>query len=208
MKLEALAELALKKFNGDVDKATPEFVRVVKAANLINDLARAYLSQIKRGSGQSANETRSAAAGPAPTFKPGSIRVSKHPVREHRRRTQAEKAAALAAAATSIEAVFEIEINGRAIGNLRIGELSTLRHELVNDASSKLMLGMEQARNAVLAELIENHATVPDKLARVRDVISAKALRALVQQADQEAPRRVSEAIRRAGDALDNRKIA
>jgi len=209
MSLETLAKTALVKSGGDIEKALPQFVRAVRTANLIDDLARKYLSQIASGSGQSENETRSAAAGPAsPKHKLGSIKVPQYDVKPHRRRTHAEKQAALAAAAASIEAVFELEINGRAIGNIRFGELAALRHDLVDDASSKLMLGIDAARAAVLAELIQNHAVVPDHSARVRDVIDAPTLRGLVAEAEEEAPRRIAEAMRRASGAIENRSVA
>lgn len=104
----------------------------------------------------------------------------------------------------SAEAVYDLAINGRAIGLIAVGELAALKHDLVDDASQKLMLGIEQARNAVLAELIEQHCVVPDKLMRVRDVIDPETLSRFVDQANSEAPRRINEAMRRAAEAIDH----
>ena len=155
MTLNALAAAAMKKSGGDAGKAVTDFLRYVNAANLLDELALAFLKQFAVSpSGHPHGDTASARVPPIKTPESGSVRVSKHPVREHRRRTPAEKQAARAAAAASVEAVFELEINGRPVGNIRMGELSTLRHELVDDASGKLMLGIDAARNAVLAELI------------------------------------------------------
>ena len=205
MSFETFARTALKRADDDIDKAVPQFVRAISAANLIDDLARVYLSQIAAGPGQKADENHAATAGPAPK---GSVKVRQYDVKQHRRRTPSEKLAAMTAARTSIEAVFEMQINGRAIGTIRIGELSALRRDLVDDATSKLMLGIEQARNAVLAELIQNYAVVPDEYARVRDVMDGRTLKRLIREADEEAPRRVSEAMRHASAVIDNRKLA
>jgi hypothetical protein len=213
-KLETIAAAVLKKTGGDVEKALPEFVRSVRAEKLIDDLARAYLRTVAAsGSGQSALETHRDRAGPAPKSPPmtpanGSITVTKHPVREHKRRTHEEKQAARQAMLASADAVFEIEINGRAIGGIAIGELSAMKRDLFDDAVHKLMLGTQDARNAVLAELIEQHCQVPDQLARVRDVIDAKTLERFVAQSEQEAPRRIAEAMRYAAAVLEKKEIA
>jgi hypothetical protein len=60
----------------------------------------------------------------------------------------------------------------------------------------------------VLTELIERHCTVQDQLTRVRDAVSASTLKQLVQLAEQEAPRRISEAMRRAAEAIEHKEIA
>jgi multidrug efflux pump subunit AcrB len=51
---------------------------------------------------------------------------------------------------------------------------------------------------ADLTELIEQHCTVQDQLTRVREAVSAATLRNLLEQADEEAPRRIAEAMRHA----------
>jgi hypothetical protein len=209
-RLNDIAVAALNKHNGNAEKALPEFVRAVQAAKLLDDLALAFLRTITagRGSGHPSIEAQQTDAGPTPSKAPtvGSIKVSAHDVRQYRRRTSAEKEAAERAMMASAEAVFELQIEGRAIGNIAIGELTSLKHDLVDDATHKLMLGAEQVRNAVLAELIERHCTVQDQLVRVRDAVSAKTLAQLVQQAEQEAPRRISEAMRRAAEAMERAK--
>ena len=187
----------------------PHFVKAVTAAKLIDDLAREYLRQVVgRGEGQRWIEAQAPNANPTPP-KPadaGSIRVREHDVRQHRRRTQAEKEAAERAMMASAEAVFELQINGRAIGGIAVGELAALKRDLVADASHKLMLGAEQVRNAVLTELIEQHCTVQDQLTRVREAVNASTLNTLVRQAEQEAPRRIAEAMRHAAAAIEHAK--
>jgi hypothetical protein len=204
--LKEIATLALQKNDDDVEKALPHFMRAVKAANLIDELAREYLGQFAGlGRGHAAFEAQRMNADPKPTDI-GSIKVREHDVRQHRRRTQAEKDAAEQAMLASADAVFEMQINGRAIGNIAIGELHALKRDLVDDASHKLMLGAEQVRNAVLAELIEQHCTVDDQLIRVREAISASQLNSFVSQAEQEAPRRIAEAMRHAAAAMERAK--
>ena len=215
MTLKTIGAAALKKHQGNVEKALPEFIRAVKAQSMIPDLARSYLSHIAAsGPDPVARETPTGRVGPAPSPKPavketpanGSITVTKHPVREHKRRTHEEKQAALAAAAASVEAVFDLPINGRAIGKYAVGELAALKRDLVDDAAHKLMLGTDAARNAVLAELIEQHCTVQDQLTPVRDVIDAATLKQFVMIAEQEAPRRIALGMQRAADAIAQRK--
>jgi hypothetical protein len=210
-RLNDIATAALKKHNGNAERAAPEFASAVKAAKLIDELAREFLRLFAtRESGQSSFETHPSRAGLTPSSSPmvGSIKVREHDVRQHRRRTQAEKDAAERAMLDSAEAVFEIQIEGRAIGGIAIGELPRLKHDLIDDASHKLILGAEQVRNAVLTELIEQHCTVQDQLTRVRDAVSASTLKQLIAQAEQEAPRRISEAMRRAAEAIEHREIA
>jgi hypothetical protein len=207
-RLNDIATAALKKHNGNAERAAPEFASAVKAAKLIDELAREFLRQFAtRESGQDKVEALSPHAGLTPPIV-GSIKVREHDVRQHRRRTQGEKDAAERAMLDSAEAVFEIQIEGRAIGGIAIGELPRLKHDLIDDASHKLILGAEQVRNAVLTELIERHCTVQDQLTRVRDAVSASTLKQLVQLAEQEAPRRISEAMRRAAEAIEHKEIA
>jgi len=204
--LEQLATKALQRHGGDIEKALPQFVRDATVAKLIDDLARDFLQRVAgRGLGRTDAEARTAAAKPTPPK--GSIKVKQHGVTAHRRRTPEEKAAAMEAMMATASAVFEMKINGRALGNIRIGELATLKRDLIADASNKLMLGTEQARNAVLAELIEQHATVHDQLMPVREAINAKTLNELVAQADQEAPRRIAEGMRRAAQAMEQKEL-
>src|SRR5580765_2416854 len=200
--LTEMALTALKNHGGDIEKALPKFVHAVQTAKLINDLARAFLRSVaKREPGQDFIENPLVNADAAPAT--GSIKVKAHPVRQHRRRTAEEKKAAEQAALASAEAVFEMKVNGRAIGNIAMGELAALKRDLIADASHKLMLGAEQVRNAVLAELIEKHCVVQDQLTRVREAVDAKTLTKLVRQAEQETPRRIEEAMRRAAEAME-----
>jgi hypothetical protein len=206
-KLETLATTALNKHGGNVDKALPQFASAVKAAKLIDDLARAFLRSVAaREQGQNTGDLQTARAEPTPAT--GSIKVRHHDVRQHRRRTSEEKAAAERAMMANVEAVFQLEIDGRPIGNIAMGELAALKRDLIVDATHKLMLGAEQVRNAVLAELIEMHAVVPDQLMRVRDVLDADTLAHLVKQAEHETPRRIEEAMRRAAEAMDHKELA
>jgi hypothetical protein len=204
--LEKLALAALRKHDDDIEQALSHFLRAVREAKQIDELAREYLHRIVgRGQRHGMDESHIHDADPAPpSLADGSVKVRHHDVRQHRRRTHAEKVAAERAMMASAEAVFEMQINGRALGNIAIGELAALKRDLVDDASHKLMLGTEQVRNAVLAELIEAHCMVQDQLTRVREAISADALAQFIYQAEQEAPRRIAEAMRHAAAAIEH----
>ena len=204
MKLDDVARAALKKYKGDVDKALPEFVLVLlRNKNLVDEMARQYLYSRLGPQSDSTGAKPAKPAGPieVPPLV-GSIKVRKHDVREHPRRTHEERLAAERLLQDRAERFFEIPVNGRPLGNIAIGELREARRERVDDASSWLMHGIEQARLAVLLELVEMHCQAPDQLMRVRDAISAEKLAQLVLQAEEEAPRRIAEAIRRARGAI------
>jgi hypothetical protein len=186
--LREIAETALKNHGGDVRLAAPKFLAAVEKANLLPDLVKAYLFTVRQP-GQ------------------GSIRVKKYEVQQYRRRTQEEKAAADEAARTSIEAVFGLRINGRAIGDIAMGELASLRRDLIQDAIQKLVLGVDQVRNAILAEKIEQHVVVPDQLTRVRDAIDAETLVRLLKEAESETPRRLKDAMDRAAEVMEHRTL-
>ena len=207
-RIDDIATAVLKKHGNDPGKALRDFNALLKGAKL--DLALEFLRAKAGGVSPTMEFLKPTDAvsdsRQPPATKIGSIKVKEHDVRQHRRRTHAEKEAAMQAMMASAEAVFELSINGRAIGGIAIGELPELKRVLIDDASHKLMLGTEQARNAVLAELIEQHCTVQDQLTRVRDAVSAKTLAQLVQQAEQEAPRRISVAMRAAADAIEHRR--
>jgi hypothetical protein len=211
--LHGIATAALKK-HGDVERALPHFIRAVQAAKLLDDLAREFLRTVAvegRGSGHFQDEAHDVSAGPTPPIivkgKGGSVKVREHPVRQHRRRSHAEKQAAERALLASAEAVFELQINGRAIGSMAIGEMAALRHGLMKDATLNLIRGEQEVRNAVLAELIEQHVTVQDQLTRVRDAINAATLTRLVAQAEREAPRRIATGMLVAAEAMEHTEI-
>ena len=199
-----LAKAALKK-HSDVDKALPHFVAALRKANLLNDLAREFLRSIADGEpGQGGLETQAVIAGLAPSE--GSVKVRDYDVPHYRRRTTAEKQAADRAMLASIEAVFEIDVEGRPIGNLAMGELSRLKRDLVTSAVQGMMLHITEVRNAIIVEMIEKHCNVPDTLMRVRDAVDAKTLASFVAQAETQAPRRLEEALRLAREALETNK--
>jgi hypothetical protein len=181
--LREIAEATLKAHGNDARLAAPKFLALVEKANLLPDLAKAYLFSVRQP-GQ------------------GSIRVKTYQVPQYRRRTSEEKAAADEAARTSIEAVFGLRIGDRAIGDIAMGELTELRRDLIQDAIDKLVLGTEQVRNAILAEKIQNHVVVPDQLMRVRDAIDAATLQRLITEAENETPRKLRQAMDRATEVF------
>jgi hypothetical protein len=206
-RLDDIAAIALKNHKGNVEKALPEFVRAVQAAKLIDELARPFLRQVSvgRGSGPDFDETHAHQAGPTtPTI--GSIKVKQHDVRQHRRRTHEQKEAAKRAMMASADAVFQMQINGRALGKYRIGELASLKRDLIKSAVDGILLHTVEVRDAIIAEQIEQHCSVQDQLTTVDDVVDAKTLALYVRRAEQDAPRRVEEAVRLARESMEQRK--
>jgi hypothetical protein len=210
-RLDDIAAAALKKHSNNPDKALPDFLRTLQTEKLIDDLARWFLRQVAgRGSGPATSEAHTSPAGPAPPAPPppkvGSIKVAAHDVRQHRRRTQAEKDAADRAMMASAEAVFEMRISGRAIGKYRIGELASLKRDLIKAAVDGILLHTIEVRDAIIAEQIEQHCSVQDQLTPVAEVVDAKTLARFVSRAEHDAPGRIQEALRLAREAIDRTK--
>ena len=129
--------------------------------------------------------------------RPKDVEVRKHD--RHRKRTTAEREAALRVAgieAAEIRTVFEHRVNGRAIGDLRWGELGAMVRDNAVDAASFLKLGTEATANAILLFKVQRHASVDDHSTLVRQVITAAQLQAFVDEAYAEAPRFVEAGMR------------
>jgi hypothetical protein len=213
--LHDIAAPLLKKHKGNVEKTLPEFVRAVKAGNLIDDLARVFLRTVtieRHGSGQAEHETHVDLAGPVPPViikqgQGGSIKVREHPVRRHRRRTHEEKQAAERAMLASAEAVFELQIGGRAIGSMAIGEMAALKRRLFDDAADGIKLHIIDVRNAIIADQIERHCIAQDQLTPVREIIDTKTLTRFISNAERVAPRVTEEFVHRAREAMERTEI-
>ena len=206
-KLENLARTILGRHNNDVERATPSFVTAVIAAKLIDDLAQAYLRQVAmREPGQAISETQIDVAGLTSSKRDAKPTVVKKHNR-HRRRTPEEMAAAREARLIGANAVFEMLVGGRAIGKIRFGELATLKRDLIGSAARGLMLHATEVRDAVIAELIEAHCQVADQMQPVSAIVDAETLQRFVQRAEQEAPRRIEEAMRHARAAMANAEL-
>jgi hypothetical protein len=150
-------------------------------------------------------------AGPTPPIivksKGGSVKVREHPVRQHRRRSHAEKQAAERALLASAEAVFELQINGRAIGNIAIGEMAALKRRLFDDAADGIKLHIIDVRNAIIADQIERHCIAQDQLTPVRQIIDTETLTRFISNAERVAPRVTEEFVHRAREAMERTEI-
>ena len=169
-------------------KALKDFIRVLLARrDLLEELALDYLKRL-------------AADMPKPT---GRGTVKAHPVRQHRRRTKEERAAAVAAELTAAGAIFNIrKIDGRPIGDLRWGELRKLVADHASDAASYLRQGTEATADAILLKKISDFAQVTDHSQRIREVVSEKDLVRLDREAAIEAPRVIEIGMRDYADKL------
>ena len=209
MSLETLATKALAKASNDIEIALPHFLRMLREAKLIDELARDYLRGIVgRRTDRGPLETQGVGVGSTPLAADvGSIKVRDYKVPTHRRRTHEEKEAAEKAMLVSADAVFDMRINGRAIGAIAIGELTTMRKELYDNAARGIVLHIIDVQNAIIAEQIEQHCSAMDQMTPVRQVIAAKTLEEFVQRAKMLAPRRVEEGVRHARVAMENREL-
>jgi hypothetical protein len=117
-KLDDIAAAALKKHDNNPEKALKDFTFAVKAAKI--DLALEYLRAKSKDAGltMEALKPTEATSDPRPaSSKPGSIKVREHDVRQHRRRTHEEKEADRMAAMHSVDAVYDLRIEGRSLGS-------------------------------------------------------------------------------------------
>jgi len=162
-------------------------------APIVKDLDRVLVAQ-REIREHLLNEFLRAIAASAPRTRSTSVRG--HAVRQHRRRTTSERAAAIAARLTAADAIFDArKIGDRSIGDLHWGELGGLVATHASDAASHLRQGTDATADAILLKKIFNHARVDDHTRRVREVVSAKDLRRLDREATREAPRLIEEAM-------------
>jgi hypothetical protein len=121
----------------------------------------------------------------------------KAPRTPQRRRTPDERAAAIAAKAASAVAIYSArKINGRAIGEIRWGELRSLVAANANNAASYLRQGTTATADAILLKKIWDHAQVDDHSRKVREVVNAQELMRLDRDAARQAPQIIERTMR------------
>ena len=182
--LNEIAIQVLKESDDNVEKALPKFNKLLLANPvMLNELSRPYLQAIS----------------------PGSIKVREHKVRPHRRRTPEERQAALIGTAkVTAQQIYRMTVAGRPLGDIRFGELASLKQQHVREATNNLMLGIKQVETAILFEKITEHCTAePDT--KIRDAIKPDVLQRLVSEAQHEAPQRTELGMRRAAEVMENR---
>jgi hypothetical protein len=181
--LRTRAQEALKFNRGNVGIAADKFTAMLmKRRDLVGSLALQYLQRI-------AAEPEVVAA-IAVDVRPKDVKVKQHA--RHRKRTTAEREAALRVAGIGVEAIRDAlnhRVNDRPIGDFAWGELGTMVMENARDAASYLRLGTEATANALLLFKIKNHARVEDHEMRIRQVISATDMQVFIDEARAEAPR-------------------
>ena len=77
-------------------------------------------------------------------------------------------AAAEQARLDSAEAVFELLVGGHKLGNIRIGELASMKRDLIASASQGLMLHTIEVRDAIIAETLARVALKSKSPVRAR----------------------------------------
>jgi hypothetical protein len=222
MTKQSLAELgraALQRHDDDIKAATPKFLRDVQAAKLTGELAMFYLHRLSTEKAQArfgipvtkmvidaTVDQPGQSQGKAKAHPRGSISVRKHEVKPHRRRTTGEKLAAIKAASSSAAAIYDLQITeGRALGNLAMGELHEIRRRLARDTATALMPHVGDASRIVLLELIEDHCQVDNQLTKVRDAIKPALLAQFYAEAEIEGPRRLARTISLAAAAIESK---
>jgi hypothetical protein len=204
--LHARTAEALKFHRGDVDMAARKLATMlVKRRNLFDALVLDHVRRV------AADPTVAAAIA---ADMPKDVRVKKHD--RHRRRTEAERAAALRVAGSESEivgSVFERRINGRFIGDLAVRELNAMVMHNAFDAAGFLKLGTDSVANAILLHSVQDFVAQTyaqaDGATLVRNVIPAATLQALIDDAESEAPRFVEKRMRDYARAVaENRREA
>jgi hypothetical protein len=183
--LRTRAREALKLNRGNVGVAADKLTALLmktKRRDLVGALVLQYVQRI-------AAEPEVVAEN-AVDARPKDVTVKQHD--RHRKRTTAEREAALRVAGITAEAINDAlgyRVNGRRVGDLAWAELGTMVHDNAKDAASFLRLGTEATANALLLFKIKNHAQVEDQTMTIRQVISADAMQSMIDAAYAEAPR-------------------
>ena len=189
--LNKVAHAAMAAANNDPPKAGSRMAtHVIKRRDLISELCTYFIEHENiRGSA------------------PPAVTVKSHNVKQHKRRTPLQRAAAIEAAGEMAKVMlgaFDHPIDGRPLGDLRWGELTRLCERAKIAAASHLRLGTEQVRDFILLDKIERHTNVTDHSTPVRDNISAKQALVFFDEAVMEAPHWVDEGIHAYIDSLEN----
>ena len=201
MSIRAIAAAALRDHGGDVEKAIPAFIQAARKANKMNDLARIYLRMVAT-QGIEAKDVAPRVA--AALTRPSNV-TPISAAREQRRQTPEERAAARRAALDSVDAIYDMKVDGRALGRIRFGELDTLIQEGFTDAANMLLLSKGIVKNTAIYALIRQHCgVVPDSMMEIRDGIDAKKLSRLVARAEQMTPALLTEVARRASGEIQS----
>jgi hypothetical protein len=186
--LRKLAQEALKNNRGNINVAAEKFtamLMLMKRRDLVGSLALQYLKQIA-----AEPEVVIALAAAALEGRPKDVKVKQHS--RHRKRTTAEREAALRVAGISVDAINDAlgyRIGGRRVGDFAWGELGTMVMENAQNAASYLRLGTEATANALLLFKIKNHASVDDHEMTIGQVISPADMQVMIDEAYVEAPR-------------------
>lgn len=194
-----LATDALRHHGGSAEKSVGKFSQMLRKRNdLLTALALEFLRRVAADM-----------AATAPPVRPvKEVDVRKH--QRHRPRTEAERAGAMVAAGTAVQAMRSIfderYIDGRPIGDLRWGELRAMVHANATSAASYLRLGTEATENAILLDKIEAFAQVENHSTKIRQVLTAGDLKRLDEEARREAPRLVEMGMRYYTDAVEQRR--
>jgi hypothetical protein len=141
-----------------------------------------------------------------PAIEPA-IDVREHDVRKHKRRSPQQILAAREAAQASVEAIYESRRIGNTwLGDLRWYELRVAINEKAMFAASHLQRGIDDAETAVLLSLIESSAQVDDDTKRIREVVSASALKRLEDKAKLMTPKLIETGMRNYAETIKQHK--
>jgi hypothetical protein len=205
MKNTAAYDVAAKalKQHGSPEKAVKQFMQELRRRDiLLLQVALEFLNGIKP-------QPAGPQAEPSPTQAEGSVKVKPFNVPGYKRRTHEEKQIALLARDRMAIAVYESRfINGKAIGDLAMGELRTLVAESALMAGSRLFEGKDATVSTLLLNKIANYAAVDDMNSKVRDVVPPEKIREMIEEAETEAPLFIQAFIQKYADSLKRGEIA
>ena len=226
-KLAQTAKDELKRHKGDVTKAASSMVSILlRQRELLQALIFDYLKGIGKAQSpvgdpkhlglptaadgaQSRRDDQFVSGSTVAVDTEPKISVSEHKVSAHKRRTPEQKAAALAAAMLSADAIFDrVRVGKKVLGDLHWRELRACVKEQALVASNYLQLGLQDTEVAILLDKIEAYGKPADESVLVRNFVSAETANRLREEARLEAARLVTEAMSGYAKKIEQRREA
>jgi hypothetical protein len=199
----AAAFAILRQYNNNADQAMHQVVTLaLRRRETLNAAILDWL-RLLQAYAQPPAEAAEEAITPMP-----SVTAPTAPAREAARRTPGQRQAALEAKIGAADAIFfSRRIDGTFIGQLKWRLVSLYRRVYAEKARQWFKLGSSDAENAILLDLMLQHAEVADGDTQVMNVLRATVLSGLIDQA-KDAARHASlhqiEALAQKTDRLDD----
>lgn len=204
---------AMVKCHRNYLRALHEFQRMKKTPEMQRELERYYFMNHLPGKSQSDADTQHMSASPDGA---GGDQLTSAPrrtfaatglinVRKHKRSRPRTTGLRTAEANVRIDAVFKSRtINGRYIGMLAWGELTTIASETAIYAASPLQQGKEMTETALLLHYLRNSYQVEDHSRLVHEVVSPTRFAECEKLAKEMAPLLIARAMQQFASTVKN----